>query len=123
MKTTVSKTIAILVVAAALAAAGTARAEDTKSEPKKDTYPLTTCVVSGEKLGGDMGEPVKFDYHGREIRFCCPGCEATFKKDPAKYLKILDDAAAKQSAEAVKPDEVTKNNASQNSAPPAKACH
>ena len=123
MKTNTNNVIAILVVAASLITAGTARAEDTKSEPKKDSYPLTTCVVSGGKLGGDMGEPVKFDYNGREVRFCCPGCVAIFKKDPAKYLKILDDAAAKQSAEAVKSAETTKDNAGQNSAPPAKACH
>ena len=66
----------------------------------KDAYPLTTCVVSGDKLGGEMGAPVKFDYNGREIRFCCPMCVAEFKKDPAKYLKLLDDAAAKNAAAA-----------------------
>jgi hypothetical protein len=75
------------------------RADDTK--PAKDTYPLTTCVVSGEKLGGDMGKPVIFIYKdpkikndpGREVRFCCPDCVKDFKKDPAKYLKKIDDAA------------------------------
>lgn len=76
-------------------------AEDTKS--KKDTYPLKTCVVSGEKLGGDMGKPYIFTYKdpkikndpGREVRLCCPDCLKDFKKDPAKYLKKLDEAAAK----------------------------
>ena len=71
------------------------------SKPAKDTYPLTTCVVSGEKLGGDMGAPVIFIYKdpkikndpGREVRFCCPDCVKDFKKDPAKYLKKIDDAA------------------------------
>jgi hypothetical protein len=28
------------------------------------------------------------------VRLCCKGCVKEFKKDPAKYLKIIDDAAA-----------------------------
>ena len=47
-----------------------------------------------EKLGG-MGKPVVLNYEDREIKFCCPNCVASFKKDPAKYLKKLDEAAAK----------------------------
>jgi YHS domain-containing protein len=68
---------------------------------KTDTYPLKTCVVSGEKLG-EMGKPYSYTYEGREIRFCCKGCVKDFKADPAKYLKKLDaaqktaDAAAKK---------------------------
>ena len=61
------------------------------------TYPLETCVVSGDKLGG-MGSPVDYVHEGRLIRFCCSGCIATFKKDPAKYLKLIDEAAAKAKA-------------------------
>lgn len=59
-------------------------------------YPLTTCVVSGDKLGGKMGTPFKYDYQGRELQLCCASCVKTFKKDPAKYLKKLDEAAIKQ---------------------------
>ncbi len=61
------------------------------------TYPLQTCIISGEKLGG-MGNPVDYVHEGRLVRFCCTGCIASFKKDPAKYLKIIDDAAAKAKA-------------------------
>ena len=65
--------------------------------------PLTTCVVSGEKLGGDMGDPYVFTYKdktkkndpGREIRLCCKSCLKDFEKEPAKYLKKLDEAEAK----------------------------
>lgn len=67
------------------------------SAEKTDTYPLTTCVVSGEVLG-EMGDAVIFNYEGREVRFCCKDCKRDFLKDPAKYLKMLDDAAAKQKA-------------------------
>jgi YHS domain-containing protein len=54
-----------------------------------DTYPLTTCVVSGEKLG-EMGAPVVTNYKGTEVRFCCSGCVKKFNADPDKYLAKLD---------------------------------
>ena len=62
------------------------------------TYPLDTCVVSGEKLG-EMGAPIDFIYKeagkpDRLVRFCCKMCVPKFKKDPAKYLKLIDEAAA-----------------------------
>ena len=54
-----------------------------------------TCVVSGEKLGS-MGDPYVFTYEGRQVKLCCDGCLADFKKDPAKYLKKMDEADAKE---------------------------
>ena len=70
------------------------RAEEAKkSEPAaKIPYTLDYCVVTGEKLGGDMGDPVSYNYKGREIKFCCKGCISTFEKDPAKYVKKIDEA-------------------------------
>jgi transposase-like protein len=70
----------------------------------KKTYPLETCVVSGEKMGGAMGAPVDHLHqekvNGKEserlVRFCCKGCLKAFQKEPAKHLKIIDDAAAKK---------------------------
>lgn len=67
-------------------------------EKQKDTYPLDTCVVTGDKLGGDMGDPVEYVAGNRLIRFCCKGCIKEFEKNPAKYLKILDDAKAGKKA-------------------------
>jgi YHS domain-containing protein len=32
------------------------------------------------------------DYEGKRVYFCCPGCLPEFKKDPAKYIKKLEDA-------------------------------
>jgi hypothetical protein len=55
------------------------------------SYPLTTCVVSHDGLGG-MGETVDAMYEGRLIRFCCKGCVKSFNKNPDKYLKELDAA-------------------------------
>jgi hypothetical protein len=70
------------------------------SSESKAPYPLSTCVVSGEKLGGgDMGPPVDYIHKeegkpDRLVRLCCKGCIKDFKKDPAKYLKMIDDASA-----------------------------
>jgi len=51
---------------------------------QKPLYPLTTCVVSGGKLGG-MGKPVDFVHANRLYRFCSRGCIGRFTKDPARY--------------------------------------
>ena len=72
-----------------------ATADDAKPEVKTKPYPLKTCVVSGEKLGGDM-TPYTFTNNNQEVKLCCKGCLATFKKDEAKYLKKIDDEAAKK---------------------------
>lgn len=63
---------------------------------QKAIYPLSTCVVSGEKLGGSMGEPVDYLHKDRLVRFCCKGCIEKFKKDPDKHLKALDAAVVKE---------------------------
>ncbi len=71
-------------------------------EKARAEYPLKTCVVSGEDLAGDgdMAEAKDYIYKqpgkpDRLIRFCCRKCQSRFEKDPAKYLKIIDEAAAK----------------------------
>jgi hypothetical protein len=79
-------------------------------EKLKKDYPLTTCVVSDDKLGGEMGAPIDYLYEesgkpARLVRFCCKGCIKSFKKDPAKYLKMVDEASAKKTATpALQPD-------------------
>jgi hypothetical protein len=71
----------------------------------KAAYPLDTCVVSGEKLAdGEMGPPIDYVHKvegqlDRLVRFCCKDCARDFRKDPAKYLALIDAAAAKKSAE------------------------
>jgi len=68
----------------------------------KAEYPLTTCTVSGDKLGGDMGAPNDFIYKqegrpDRLIRFCCKDCLNDFNKNPDQYLKKIDDAYTAES--------------------------
>jgi len=56
-------------------------------------YPLSTCVVCGEKLG-DAGNPFIFIHEGVEIRLCNPNCKKEFMADPEKYLGMIRDARA-----------------------------
>jgi YHS domain-containing protein len=49
----------------------------------------TTCPVTGEKL---KDKKVFADYKGKRVYFCCDACVAEFNKDPAKYIKKLEDA-------------------------------
>ncbi len=60
-----------------------------QTETKTKPYPLDHCVVSGEKLGS-MGEPHVFVYEGQQIKQCCDNCEPKFRKDPEKYLKMIN---------------------------------
>jgi hypothetical protein len=89
----------VSLLAGVLVAPFSARAADKKSEKAKP-YPLKTCVVSDEKLGGDMGEPYVFTHNGQEIKLCCKSCLKDFKKDPAKYMNKIE--AAKKSDKASK---------------------
>ena len=82
----------IILTAAFMAVPLAGRADNTNSvssaaaKPKLDL--LTTCPVSGGKLG-EMGKPLVFVYQGQEIKLCCGGCKSAFDKDPAKYIKII----------------------------------
>ena len=94
-----------LVLAAVFAAAPAiihAGGTNSVAASKPVPYPLKTCVVSGDKLGGDMGEPVVFVYTNnganQEIKFCCQMCKPTFLAEPNKYMKILKEAEAKAKA-------------------------
>ena len=64
-------------------------------------YPLTTCTVSGDKLGGSMGPAQGYVWRvagqpDRLVRFCCNDCLDDFQKTPAKFLAMIDTAKAKK---------------------------
>jgi len=64
------------------------------------SYPLKTCLVSNEPLGS-MGEAAGYIHRAagkpdRVVFLCCEGCSDDFKADPAKFLKKVDEAAAKK---------------------------
>jgi YHS domain-containing protein len=83
--------------------AGSAVADENKTSSKAAAkakpYTLKTCAVSGEELGG-MGKAYVFEYEGREIKLCCKSCYKDFNKEPAKYIKKVEEAEAKEAAKA-----------------------
>ena len=88
------KKLSLALIAAALGFTLASAAEE-KPAAKARAYPLKTCIVSDEKLGGDMGDPYVFTHEGREVKLCCKGCLDDFKKDAAKYVKKMEAAEAK----------------------------
>jgi len=97
-----TKLTAIALTVPFLASPFAGLAGDTNSvapaQPKPDL--LTTCPVSGDKLG-EMGKPYTFVYQGQEIKLCCPGCKKDFLKDPARYvakIRAADKGAAAEKA-------------------------
>jgi YHS domain-containing protein len=89
------KTTARIMLAIGLVAfAQSSRADGTNSVSAAKPDLLKNCPVSGEKLGGDMGKPYAFVYQGQEVKLCCPDCKEEFDKNPAKFLKKIQDATA-----------------------------
>lgn len=62
---------------------------------QKASYPLDTCLISGEALGS-MGEPIDIVSGTRLARVCCKGCVRGFKKAPAKYMDQVNEALIAQ---------------------------
>ena len=88
------KTITAIALSVAYLAAPLAGFAAEKKDEKAKAYPLDKCVVSDEKLG-EMGKPYVFKHEGREVQLCCKSCLKDFKKEPAKYLKKIEEAEAK----------------------------
>ncbi|HZL44335.1 MAG TPA: hypothetical protein VFD66_13775 [Verrucomicrobiae bacterium] len=86
---TIKVATATLLSLAFLAAPLAGFAADQPAKPKPDK--LTTCPVSGDKLG-EMGKPYVFEYKGQEVKLCCNNCKKDFDKDPAKYMKKIREA-------------------------------
>ena len=53
------------------------------------TYPLDTCLISGDELGD---EPIDYVYENRLVRLCCEMCIGSFLKNPDAYLAKLNEA-------------------------------
>lgn len=86
-----TQTIVAATLIAAYLATPTLILADAKDKKAK-AYPLQTCLVSGEKLGG-MGKEFVFKYEGQEIKLCCKSCKKDFDKEPAKFMKKLAESA------------------------------
>jgi YHS domain-containing protein len=75
----------------AIASCGGAPDAAKRAAPASETavatagQPQTACPV----MGSPINKNVFVDHDGKRIYFCCPGCDGTFKKDPAKYMAKL----------------------------------
>ncbi len=49
--------------------------------------PQTVCPL----MGGKINKDIYADHAGKRVYFCCAGCVDAFKKDPAKYIKQMED--------------------------------
>jgi YHS domain-containing protein len=47
------------------------------------------CPVSGGKINEET--KATYEYEGRVYNFCCAMCIDEFKKDPAKYIKKVEE--------------------------------
>jgi YHS domain-containing protein len=46
------------------------------------------CPVTGEKI--DTKEKVTYEYKGKIYNLCCSGCIEEFKKDPERYIQVIE---------------------------------
>lgn len=49
------------------------------------------CPISGEAVGGKMGEPFVVEYKGHKINLCCEMCKKDFEKDPELYMQKIHE--------------------------------
>ncbi len=58
---------------------------------QSESYPLTTCPISGGELGG-MGEAINVVYAGRLVKLCCNMCVPKFEANPMPTIEKIDAA-------------------------------
>jgi len=99
LKTIIALSLLLPVLAVPLAGlAQDTHPAKTEKAVKAKAYPLETCIVSGEKLDTSADakmKPYTFTYEGQEVKLCCKSCEKDFKKEPAKYMAKIKEAASK----------------------------
>ena len=52
----------------------------------------TICPVMGGKIDGNS--KVTYEYEGKIYNFCCSDCVEAFKKDPQKYISMVEKELA-----------------------------
>ena len=95
-------TMAVAVAAGILLSAGCGSKSDTSggsaAKPEAEATSADASVAGAKAqtkcpvMGGKIVKTVYADHDGKRVYFCCKGCDATFKKDPAKYITKLEDA-------------------------------
>jgi len=78
---------------------------------QSEHYPLTTCPISGEELGGEMGQSIDVVYAGRLVKLCCKKCAEKFAKDPMPTIEKVDAAwMAKHDGKGMKDHDASKGH-------------
>lgn len=54
------------------------------------------CPVTGEKIKEELA--TTYVYQGKRYRFCCVNCIIPFKRDPQKYIKIIEEGKQPESS-------------------------
>ncbi len=57
------------------------------ADPAASGKPQTICPV----MAGKIDKKIYTDYQGKRVYFCCSQCKTDFEKDPAGYVKKLED--------------------------------
>ncbi|MDR3689299.1 MAG: YHS domain-containing protein [Fimbriimonas sp.] len=92
------KTMSLTVLA--LAVVGLASAQSTTKTTTKAPSTISCAVMSVNKvnIAKATAKHMFADYKGRRYFFCCGGCPAEFKKDPAKFSKSASIPTPKAAA-------------------------
>lgn len=61
------------------------------ADAQRESYPLTECVVAGHAVA-DGEHPTEVVVGGRLIRLCCEDCMQELVRNPAEYVKMVDEA-------------------------------
>ena len=88
--TTMNKVTVLASVLLVLTGFGTVIAQDVQpvdnAAAKLVVKKQAVCPV----MGGEVNTNIFADANGKRVYFCCKGCPAEFKKDPAKYIDKLE---------------------------------
>ena len=90
-----------------LGATGSFADEKVEKEGAKELKAQTICPV----MGGKIDRKYYVDTEEGRIYLCCPGCIASVKKDPAKYIEKLKEEGVQLEKVSEKTD--PKNNKEQ----------
>ncbi len=85
-KLTITTAILALVLALSWAGAGLAADPTTAFLDRPSFRQQATCPVRH----GKIDKTLYVDYQGQRIYFCCKECLPIFQKDPAAYLKRME---------------------------------
>ena len=115
-KTAIVASAVLMLMGFGVAGADESQAAGGQAAAAQAVKKQTVCPVEG----GQVKTNLFVDFKGQRIYFCCDGCPAEFKKDPAKFMaKLAKDGVTLDKAPAGDPIKTQTQDAA---ADPAKGC-